>query len=961
VVTELDDPALRDPATGTRNYEEPGAVRLRISPRWGFSGDGQNGEFYPVYTVEDGVLRAKEPPPQLDAMTQALARYDRDSAGGTYVVDGLLVARSEDTAEGKQVYTITEGRARVNGYGVELPTSRRLVYDAAPDALFIDAEPHVSAGPNAQRIDCDRHPVGEITQLRITTERTVNVVHASFTGASDPLPDNAVLAILVVEQNGTVYAQGADYRLTAGQVDWSPTGAEPSPGSTYTVTYRYIATVAPVEPDDKGFTVSGAVAESLVLVSYNYLLPRIDRLALTAEGTFQFIKGVAAQWNPIAPYVAPSLLPLATIAQTWDAGFRLINDAVRTVPMNELSAVNARLDHVLALIAQQRLEASANMIEAGMKKSLLVDPFLDESLRDAGLEQTALIEGGELQLNLPADVHQLVGDIEAPQTFAYADVVVLSQPLRTGGMKINPYGNFDPIPDLVTLNPAFDNWTENRTIGKSTVNATFNTSSGSGSLSSSSSSVSTSTNLGFVGTTVLDTMRSIDVNFVIRWWEVGEEVTWVRFDGINILPKAGQTNVNGVMRGAFQIPPGVPAGKKLVEFFGSLESYATAQYEGSQTLLDYWETKTVTTTVRTLFYNPIIHAPVVTASISADPLAQTFTFPEEIGNVQIAAVDLVFTARGTGRVVAQIRSVANGVPTREVLAQAYVDPNDIVLTGNPTRVHFDAPAYLTAGTEYAVVALCDDDVAALGLAELGKYDAQAGLYVTSQPYSIGVMLSSANASTWTAHQASDLTFRLLRPEYSQTAREIDLGAAHVEEATDLILLSPASRPETAARISYRLTLPATQGGTTQLVVGSGQRVLLTEAVTGEVSVTALLEGTARIAPIVWPGSQLVAGTLAAAGDYVTRAILAGQDSTVKVIFDAVIPAGASVTPTVAGIDPEDAWQAMTLAKTQPMDEGFVELTYTLADVDELMIRVHLALAGSPAARPRVKNLRVIVT
>ena len=225
VVTELDDPALRDPATLTRNYNEPGAARHKLHTAWGFSGDTQDGEFFPVYTVEDGTLRAKEPPPNLDAVTQALARYDRDSAGGTYVVSGLVVQAMADLGTGEQVYSLSEGRARINGYGVEQATSRRIVYAAAPDLLFIDKEPHVSTGTGPQRVNLDRTPSAGLVEVSITTEKTVTLTHGGFTGAQDPLPDTSVLQILEVKQGGTTYVLNTDYKLTAGKVDWSLAGA----------------------------------------------------------------------------------------------------------------------------------------------------------------------------------------------------------------------------------------------------------------------------------------------------------------------------------------------------------------------------------------------------------------------------------------------------------------------------------------------------------------------------------------------------------------------------------------------------------------------------------------------------------------------------------------------------------------------------------------------------------------
>ena len=108
IATALEDPALRDPATGTRNYDEPGAERLVVHASWGWDGDGAGGEFFPVYSATNGILDAKEPPPNLDSINQALARYDRDSAGGSYVVRGLQVTRLADREDGYQVFSVSD-------------------------------------------------------------------------------------------------------------------------------------------------------------------------------------------------------------------------------------------------------------------------------------------------------------------------------------------------------------------------------------------------------------------------------------------------------------------------------------------------------------------------------------------------------------------------------------------------------------------------------------------------------------------------------------------------------------------------------------------------------------------------------------------------------------------------------------------------------------------------------------
>jgi len=288
-ITEAEDPTLRDPAVGTRNYQEAGAGRLQVNTAWGFAGDGSAGDFFPVWTVIDGVLIPKEPPPNLDSVTNAIAAYDRQSTGGTYVASGLRVSVLEDRLDGSQVYSVASGDARVDGRNVSVPTARRVVYPATADLLRITSEPHVSTGTTAHRVTTDRFPIANLVSVQITAQKTATITHGAFTGAQDGLPDNSVLSILSVTQGGTTYVANTDYKLTAGKVDWSPTGAEPSPGSTYSVTYQYITTVTPTAVDSAGMTVTGAVSGTLIQITYDAALPRYDRLCLDSSGQFVWV------------------------------------------------------------------------------------------------------------------------------------------------------------------------------------------------------------------------------------------------------------------------------------------------------------------------------------------------------------------------------------------------------------------------------------------------------------------------------------------------------------------------------------------------------------------------------------------------------------------------------------------------------------------------------------------------
>lgn len=94
----------------------------------------------------------------------------------------------------------------------------------------------------------------------------------------------------------------------------------------------------------------------------------------------------------------------------------------------------------------------------------------------------------------------------------------------------------------------------------------------------------------------------------------------------------------------------------------------------------------------------------------------------------------------------QIRETAVGMPSQTVIAESYIEPKDIKIDGTATRIEW-SPVFCHAGEEYAIVLLTDDADTAVKIAELGKYDAVNSRWVTSQPYQVGVLLSSSNAST----------------------------------------------------------------------------------------------------------------------------------------------------------------------------------------------------------------------
>jgi len=950
IITELEDPTLRNRAQNTRGFDKAGAGRLQKLLAWGFAGDGQAGDFYPVYTVEDGTVRSKEPPPQLDGVTQALARYDRDSSGGDYVVNGLNVSAADNLPSGEQVYTVSEGRARVFGFAVELPTSRRLVYAATPDFRYIENEPHQSTGTAAQRVNFDRAPAANVTHVTITAQKTIDVAHGGFTGAQDPLEDGSVLAVLSVKQGATTYVKDVDWKFTAQQMDWSLPGAEPAPGTTYKVTYQYLASVLATAFDADGFTVTGAVAGTPILVSYNRMLPRIDRLCMDSAGALVWLPGVAADRNPRPPSVPANLLPLASVVQNWRTGARTVNnDSVRVVPMDTLAAYARRMDLLTELMAQQRLESSTQLRDATAKRGLFVDPFMSDSVRDQGLTQTGAIFGGELTLPVAVEPHLLSVDMAAPLTLSYTTITLLEQSLRTGSMRINPYDAFDPLPSDVVLNPAIDRWTDlsttwlspvtqnitenqTRTVQRSSVQAD----------GEAYERINVLTNEISYSSKPAEFIRQISVGFTIKGFEAGETIQTLRFDGIAVVPTNLAAPTPGSITGTFMIPAKVPAGSKRVEFVGSHGSYGVAIYSGIG--LEAQDVRQLVT----------VHTSGWVSFFKVDPLAQTFTLAADR---QIAGLDLWFTAKGNSMLAVQIRETRMGIPDQKVIVQARLAASTVNTNGQATRINFDCPVTLSGGVDYALVILCDDATTAAAIAELGKYDEHKGQWVTSQPYTVGVLLSSSNATTWTPHQDRDLAFRLVAAEYTATTRTIELGSTNLNNVTDLMLLGLVEAPSAQTRVEYQITLP----GGSVLNLDDGQPVRLAAPTSGQFSVRAKLTGTASLSPVLHPGVTLLAGTVSNQGSYISPLVPAGQNVRARIVIDSNLPAGAALTVSVA---PEaggaPVYTPAVFVASRDIATDWHELTYELNGVNADRLRAKLEMTGNTAARPRHRNLRVIV-
>jgi hypothetical protein len=391
---------------------------------------------------------------------------------------------------------------------------------------------------------------------------------------------------------------------------------------------------------------------------------------------------------------------------------------------------------------------------------------------------------------------------------------------------------------------------------------------------------------------------------------------------------------SGKIKGKFTVPANVPAGTKLVQFIGNQGSYGEATYTGRGIITTEDRRRvTVITDIRRNETTVVL--------TRFDPLAQTFTLSE---SRHIAGVDLWFSNRGTKRVVAQIRDTSLGMPTQTVLAEGDIMPSSININGTATRMTWQ-PVWLEAGHEYAIVLLTDDADAAVRVAELGKYDASHGRWVTSQPYQVGVLLSSSNASTWTDHQNRDLTFRLLAARFTENTRIVELGTitANVERV--------------ASDTDLDFTLTEQDG--TEHKLSDDLPIALRARVTGNLNVKAQMRGSSLHSPVLYPGVQMVLGNVAETADYVTRAIPAGSNTKVTITYEALMTGTADVKIYVQKAD--STWQLVELTTGKPVGDNWVERTHILTSFNAAETRVKLVLTGTIIYRPKVRSLRVVIT
>lgn len=966
LVTEVQDPTLVGLEPGTQAEGEPGAGREAESIAWGWSGDGATGDLYSVYLIKDGTVVDQSPPPQLSGVTAAIALYDRD-AHGNYIVEGCQVSALGKSGA-NQVFSISEGVANI--YGYKRSRDAAIIHNEteAWDVENVPAEPQTFAdgGTGTAVIKVNHTPIATLNTIIITKETTQTIVKGT-TNSLDNLPNSSVTSVVEVRQGATTYVAGTSYNLTNDKIDWTPAGAEPASGSSYTVKYRYLVAVTPMTQTATTISVTGGVTGTSVFINYDWKLPRIDLLCLDQYGLPAYVKGASMRVSPQPPAAPGMLLPLATVDNNWVGAPTISNIGVRSYHFTKIERMWNRMIDMLNLISLERLKSSIDQREPIAKKGVFVDPLVSDFYRDAGVSQNAAVFQGAIQLPIAPTIYKPT--LAAPALLDYTTEIIIDQPLVTGQIKINPYNSYERLPSFMKLEPPVDFWvdqpenvSQQSFITKQVVQEVHNFVRGKNDSVTTETTVREQVSVAddFVGESVAlaPFMRQIDVNYTLNGFGVGEVLKTLEFGGVDVKPLGTiAANSSGQIAGTFTIPAKMPAGRVMVYAEGMGGSYAQALFVSN----GYYDTETIqrTTTItqfitRTVTTTKAPKPPKVKLEIiippnRKDPVAQTFTLTESrfVTSISVKMAALGDTSKG---ILIEIVKTEHGFPTGESIAQGFASLTGKV-AGDWVKVTFTSPVYIMAEIEYAFIVRTDDDDHALALGAIGGFDTTAQQFVGAQPYSVGLMLSSANASTWTAHQSEDVCFRIEAAKFAPVTKTISFGTFSLTSASDLMVRAASMIPSKDTTVAFEIQ----RANGDKKLLAPNVNWEMTDFVTEVVTLRAIMTGTATLSPVLYPGLLLVAGQIATTATYVSRAMNMGTAVRLSAYMKLLLPTGSDVAVQFDKSD--NTWLSSSIQQTDVLDDGWIEREFRYPSITATSGRLKITLTGLPGARPAIQDLR----
>ena len=221
-----------------------------------------------------------------------------------------------------------------------------------------------------------------------------------------------------------------------------------------------------------------------ILLDYNYYLPRVDKVVLNKNRTFDVIKGIP-KLNAVAPKDRDDSMNLyilrepAYVANTGDIQVQYVNN--RRYTMRDIGTIEKRVENLeyytsLSLLEQDALnKQDLTILDTTnlprFKNGIIVDSFKGHSVADVtSAEYQASIDPRYQEVRPSFNVTSRMLTFDAANSSSYlqtgpfvtvsaSNTAFVSQPLASKSMNINPFNIVNYI-GKITLNPPSDVWVD---------------------------------------------------------------------------------------------------------------------------------------------------------------------------------------------------------------------------------------------------------------------------------------------------------------------------------------------------------------------------------------------------------------------------------------------------------------------------------------------------------------------
>lgn len=904
VITELEDPDIYQSDPLSPNIGHPGAYRLKVVGQWTVSSLVPPGsKFFPIYTFSGGNLLSSsistESDKEANQINSAIEEYD-DSTNGSYILDGLELKYINKTSSDFN-FSISAGKARVTGRLLNHQFNSAFSIPQITDTRNIPAEPMSYGGPGAYST---RYPnIQAINSISVIVEVTETVTHGTYATSADLLGNIPVVLIKRVWQDATEFVPGTDVILNGDSVDWdTPSANKVAPGSSYRVTYHYMYTFIPDILEDKIIIPPDLdiVPNSVMYVNYNHYLSRIDRVSILRSGEIKVTKGIPSQRNPQIPGYTSNALSLGYILLSRSANPVITPDTVKLVNMSDMKEIISDLSDIKYNIAMlSLLEDAKQMDPTTNKRKVIVDPLKDTDMFDLGLSNNCAVVDETLTLDNEVVYTSVVNGMIA---LPHSEVVSVEQTEVTGYRKINPYAIavWDKTPSLSVV-PAIiyaNTWQSN-----------------------------------FLGDFLpRDQSYTVDVVGFIP----NEQVEFKDING-NIA-QVVTCDINGGARASLVLPVNTRTGTYPILVTGRTSGVSC---KGSIVLR-------LSPSMEKGIYATWGEIPV-----PRDPIAQTITFNEE---QEITSISVTVKELPTADLEIRLVNTVAGMPNREdVLSIGRLAKSSVIAGIN--KIPLKTPLRVIPDKEYAIILVTANSMGTVAVAKIGGVSSVTGLWVTSQTNN-GVLLISANESTWTPVQDEDLTFKVYKAVYSSQNTSV-IANFTVSNGTIWRLVGTLDQHDSTS-VEFELTDIST-GNKYPLVFNGNSS---TPPISGNVRITATLKtSNPSVSPRIMPGMVISVLKPVKPGVYTQRAFSVDKASTnpakIRLFIDKFEPSGSSITPSLELLS--GVFSPMNLVSTRPVGFGYIETEYSLDNITREEMRLRLVLdTNNLSSVPSAKKIRLLV-